>query len=102
MNNCQSCGTEFKFGDVLKGANPASVKCSGCPERIKSSYLALSIALALFTLIVISLWTLDLGANAGMVKLLGLGVVGLAFEFGYFFLLSKGIIKSNLNIQNTP
>ncbi len=98
MSHCNQCETRFKFTDVLKATNPASVKCSGCDERIKSSYLILMGVLVLFALVIIPLWTmkLDLGSDGGIIKLIGLGVVGLAFEFGYFYLLSKGAIKSNL------
>ncbi len=98
MSHCNQCETRFKFTDVLKATNPASVKCGGCDERIKSSYLTLVAVLVLFALVIIPLWTmkLDLGGNEGIIKLMGLGVVGLVFEFGYFYLLAKGTIKSNL------
>ncbi len=101
MSNCQGCGTEFKFGDVLKGTNPASIKCGGCSERVKSSYVTLILAVILFAIVVVPLWTLklDLGANGGMIKIGGLLVLALIFEFGYFHFLSKGTIKSNLDIK---
>ena len=101
MSHCNQCETRFKFTDVLKATNPASVKCGGCDERIKSSYLVLVAVIIVFALIIIPLWSMDfnLGANGGMLKLVGLGVAGLVFEFGYFYLLAKGTIKSNLIIN---
>jgi len=91
--------------DALKGFNPASIKCSGCNERIKSSYITLGITFVLYLILLAALWALPLpypeigAANAGTLKLVALFVLGLIFEILYFKLLATGTIKSNLNLQ---
>lgn len=98
MSKCESCGTEFKFSDMLMAVNPASVKCSGCPERIKSSYGVLVVAVVMFLVLMAGILLMPLeGDNSGAVILVALGVLGFAFEYGYFYLLNKKIIKSNLS-----
>lgn len=105
MSNCRHCGTPFKFSDALKGFNPASIKCSGCNERIKSSYVTLAITFMLYLAILAALWALPLSlqeigaASAGTLKLIALCVFGLLFEFLYYKLLATGTIKSNLDHQ---
>lgn len=77
--------------------NPASVKCSGCAERIRSSYMVLFVAVVIFLALMAGIFSVPLqGESAGITKLALLGVLGLIFEYGYFFMLNKKMIKSNL------
>ena len=101
MAKCSECKTEFKFIDVLKATNPASVKCSGCENRCKSSYLVLLPILFVFAVLALGLWVAELAssANAGLIKIGGLVGLALVFEYGYFLALNKGLIKSNLDIS---
>ena len=105
MSKCSNCGTPFKFSDALKGFNPASIKCSGCKERIKSSYVTLAITFMLYLAILAAIWLLPLPlqeigvANTVTLKLVVLCACGLFFEFLYYKLLATGTIKSNLDHQ---
>ena len=98
MSHCPNCGTKFSFMDMIKTLNPASVKCSGCDQRIQSSYLVLIAAILLFAVLTIAFWFSPWSGQelTGVPMLVFLAVLGFVFEYGYFFLLDKGIIKSNL------
>lgn len=100
MSNCSNCETKFKFSDTLKGFNPASVKCSGCSERVRSSYLTLLIIFVVYIALFLGILSLPLFSSAliGSMKLITLGVLALVFEYLYFFLLNSGKIKSNLKL----
>jgi hypothetical protein len=100
MSSCSNCETKFKFSDTLKGFNPASVKCSGCSERVKSSYLTLLIIFVVYMALFVGILSLPLFSSAlvGSMKLITLGVLALVFEYLYFYLLNSGKIKSNLNL----
>ena len=103
MSKCSHCETSFKFIDVLKGFNPASIKCSGCTERIKSSYITLAITSVIYLALLAALLSLPFpyseasNTNSGAVILVVMLALGLLFEVVYFKLLATGIIKSNLN-----
>ncbi len=101
MAKCSECKTEFKFVDVLKATNPASVKCSGCENRCKSSYLILLPIFLVFVVLALGIWSAELAnsASAGLIKIGGLVGLALAFEYGYFLALNKSLIKSNLDIS---
>lgn len=98
MRACPNCNTPLKFKDVLKATNPVSMKCSSCGERIKAGYTPLIVGLILFVVLYIAFRTTPLveGPNSGLAKIGFLVVVLGVFEFGYYLLLSKGIVKSNL------
>lgn len=98
MAFCTNCSAEFTFTDVLKAFNPASIKCSGCSERIRSSYGTLVVAVVLFAALCLAFWSTPVAGSAsgGLAKIGFLAALGLAFEFGYFYALRKGFIKSNL------
>jgi len=98
MSKCPNCGTRFSFMDVLKTLNPSSIKCSGCDEYIRSSHLILAGAVALFVAITAAFWFSPWSGQklTGMPMLVFLAVLGGIFEYGYFYLLSKGVILSNL------
>lgn len=101
MSSCNNCGKQFKFSDTLKGFNPASVKCSGCPERVKSSYLTLLLIFVAYIALFVGILSLPLFYNAfiGSMKLIILGILALVFEYLYFYLLNSGKIKSNLKLD---
>ena len=98
MSRCDKCGTSFSFMDALKTLNPANIKCSGCDNRIKSIYFVFAFAIILFALATTLFWFSPWsGPNiTGAPMLVFLGVLGLVFEYGYFFILDNGLIKSNL------
>lgn len=102
MAFCSNCNAKFTFTDVLKAFNTASIKCSGCSERIRSSYGSLVVAVVLFATLCLAFWSIPLAdsASGGLAKIGFLAVLGLAFEFGYFYALKKGLIKSNLAKSN--
>lgn len=103
MGKCNECEAPFKFTDVLKGMNPASIKCSGCKNRIKSSYLTLLFSLFIFfiSIFILSAIPLNLGSNGGLIKVGLIFLVAIAFEYGYFKALLSGKIKSNLVISES-
>lgn len=78
--------------------NPANIKCSGCDNRIESSYLTLFVAMILFALLTTLFWFSPWSGReiTGWPMLVLLGVLGCVFEYGYFYLLNKGLISSNL------
>lgn len=98
MSKCCHCQRKFSFSDVLKGFNPARIKCGGCSEKIQSSYLVLTFFVIVFGALFILYRELaaPLGLEGQMNKWVVLLVMATLFEFGYFILLDKGIIKSNL------
>lgn len=96
MSQCSSCSTKFKFSDVLKGVNPSSIKCGGCDERVKSSYLALFIGVVLFSGFSFIILSLPFFSTS---KLVSFFILAFIFELAYFVLLKNGIIKSNLKLS---
>ena len=103
MSSCPNCGTIFNFSDMLLTVNPARINCSGCTERISSSYFTLLVIFLVFLLVSAIILVIELPGemSSGLAKLVAIGVIGFIFEFGYFYILAKGVIKSNLNIKNT-
>lgn len=103
MSHCQVCGAKFRFADMLKAMNPANIKCGGCDNRIKSSHLFLFSVIAIFCILMVGIFALIItsGQKAGFIIFVGLGVlVGFAFEFGYFIILDKGVLNSNLDYND--
>ena len=98
MSKCSTCNEEFTFFDVLKGFNPARIKCGDCSALIESSYVVLGLALILFAVLSFLFWMSPYSGDeiTGMPMLIFMGSLGLVFEYGYFFLLKKGLIRSNL------
>lgn len=98
MSVCNNCNTKFRFTDSLKAMNPARIKCTGCSSCIESSYVALFIALAAFILLCIVFWFLPYsgGSVTSIQMIIFLAILGGIFEYGYYYLLSNGVIKSNL------
>ncbi|MGL1931494.1 MAG: hypothetical protein OCC45_06995 [Desulfotalea sp.] len=105
MSSCKNCGTTFKALDVLKTFNPANIKCSGCSERIKSSYVPLVISVVILLLLICIYLIVFLGTHilpkSILTFFMGPIVIGIGFEFAYFYLLSSGKIKSDLNLDST-
>ena len=102
MGKCSECHTRFRFSDVLKAINPASIKCSGCSNRIESSYLTLLLFLTIFILFTFALLSLSLNnsSSTALSKIIFLFVIAFKFEYAYFKFLSSGKIKSNLFISD--
>jgi len=98
MSKCKHCNSKFKFMDVLKTINPARIKCSGCEEYIKSSYVAFFLGIAVFGLLSVAFWFSPFSNQqiVGLPMLAFLGILGIVFEYGYFFLLDRAVIKSDL------
>ncbi|WP_347331325.1 hypothetical protein [Marinimicrobium locisalis] len=98
MRSCPNCNTPLKFKDVLKATNPVIMKCSSCGEPIKAGYTPLVVGIILFAVLYIAFRTTPLaeGPNGLLAKIGFLVVLAGVFEFGYYLLLSKGVIKSNL------
>lgn len=77
--------------------HPASIKCRHCPQRVESSYLSLGIAVILFAVLCLAFWFSPFAGDGLSANwLIFLAVLGFTFEYGYFFALDRGIIKSNL------
>ncbi|ARD23753.1 hypothetical protein AN944_02476 [Shewanella sp. P1-14-1] len=96
---------------MLKSFNPANVKCSNCSERIRSSYGTLAGIICVYLVFFLCLIALPvlltmLGASVDVVSIVIIALVPfillifpLIFEYMYYYLLSSGKIKSNLNLD---
>jgi uncharacterized RDD family membrane protein YckC len=97
MSHCPSCQKPFTFTTVLVAMNPASIKCRHCPQLFESSYLSLGIAVLLFAGLCLAFWLSPFsGQGLSFNWLIFLTILGFIFEYGYFYCLDKGYIRSNL------
>lgn len=96
MRQCPNCNQTFNIKDAIKSTNPARMKCGNCGEEIASSYVFVVIGLIIFLGIYITARATFLAGYGMIEKIAFLLVVALVFEVAYYFLLAKGIIKSNL------
>ncbi len=101
MSQCSSCKEDLSFKDVLYSSNPYSLKCGGCPDKIKPNPVIVTLLIILIsiaTLIILGFMPFIEIPNlelSGFDQIVALCVLGLVFEAVFYVGLKSGAIGTN-------
>lgn len=99
-HRCRHCGTALDFQNFVLAANPWSIRCKGCEERIHPALVPMSVLVVVLLLLVYFGWT-SLAATGMSVSnlLLAVLVPFVGVEYLLFEALRRGWFPSDMSQQ---
>jgi len=101
MAKCANCNSDFKFMNLLMSSTPWTVKCSECSEKITTQKLVTIVVVVVVFITCFAFFGFLIKAGYGFVgALISISLVALFAEVLWYLAIVKGVVPSNLKIEN--